>query len=324
MTDTTPTPADRPADQLRAAIAETLRRAACTGGCDSTETECAASRMQPVVYTHGVLTEVWGTPEVIADAVLSVLPAPALAVARQLLGTSTAESDRRCVCGDPIEWMTHPDGPGWIHSPGSDTRCLDARPAAAPPAPAAAPLAEVWTVWREDEPVYAHYTTEEAARQGTIDCWQEDEPSCPDYSWRQDGPRLELVVGGEYGGVYASRHRVYGAPPAPADRAAVLREVEAKAREIVAKLWGDGTTQTQMDRAGGARAVEWEIGRLAAVAAAGVQPPTSDRAAERLDLVRAAVRLHRLELITTAELYAVIEAQPGTPPAAPAAPEETQ
>lgn len=74
---TSPTPADRPADQLRAAIAETLRRAACTGGCDSTETECAASRVQPVVYTHGVLTEVWGTPEVIADAVLSVLPAPA-------------------------------------------------------------------------------------------------------------------------------------------------------------------------------------------------------------------------------------------------------
>ncbi|MFI7329305.1 hypothetical protein ACIBQ3_32300 [Streptomyces rubiginosohelvolus] len=55
---------------------------------------------------------------------------------RQLLGTSAAEGDRRCVCGDPIEWMTHPDGPGWIHSPGSDTRCLDARPAAAPPAPA--------------------------------------------------------------------------------------------------------------------------------------------------------------------------------------------
>ncbi|WP_326659573.1 hypothetical protein [Streptomyces sp. NBC_00385] len=48
-----------------------------------------------------------------------------------------------------------------------------------------------------------------------------------------------------------------------ADRAAVLREAEAKAREIVAKLWGDGTTQTQLDRAGGARAVEWELGLMA-------------------------------------------------------------
>ncbi|MFD7861835.1 hypothetical protein [Streptomyces sp. NPDC059783] len=47
------------------------------------------------------------------------------------------------------------------------------------------------------------------------------------------------------------------------DRAAVLREAEAKAREIVARLWGDGTTQTQLDRAGGARAVEWEIGLMA-------------------------------------------------------------
>ncbi|MFJ8345087.1 hypothetical protein ACIQ9J_01665 [Streptomyces sp. NPDC094153] len=46
-------------------------------------------------------------------------------------------------------------------------------------------------------------------------------------------------------------------------RAEVLREAESKAREIVAKLWADGTTQKQMDRAGGARAVEWEIGRMA-------------------------------------------------------------
>lgn len=32
----------------------------------------------------------------------------------------------RCVCGDPIEPWTGPDL-GWIHSPGSDTPCLDAR-----------------------------------------------------------------------------------------------------------------------------------------------------------------------------------------------------
>ena len=51
--------------------------------------------------------------------------------------------------------------------------------------------------------------------------------------------------------------------PPPADRAAVLREAEAKAREVVARLWDDGTTQTAMDRAGGARAVEWEIGLMA-------------------------------------------------------------
>ncbi|MCX4786501.1 hypothetical protein OG369_09985 [Streptomyces sp. NBC_01221] len=138
----------------------------------------------------------------------------------------------------------------------------------------AAPLSVVWTVWREDEPTYAYFATEAAAKQGTIDCWQEDEPSCPDYGWRQDGPRLELMVGGEHGGVYVSRHRVYGTRaaelrdrirraicetsgqghlwstdmlepdeygwqadavlavlPAPVDRAAILREAEARVRE---------------------------------------------------------------------------------------------
>ncbi|MFJ3141668.1 hypothetical protein ACIPJM_04355 [Streptomyces halstedii] len=78
------------------------------------------------------------------------IAAVAATVARQLLGT-TSEDGRRCVCGDPIEWMTHPDGSGWIHSPGSDTRCLDARPAAAPPAPAdrAAVLREAAEVARQ-------------------------------------------------------------------------------------------------------------------------------------------------------------------------------
>lgn len=84
---------------------------------------------------------------------------------------------------------------------------------------ARAPLSDVWLVWREDEaPFYGHFAGEDDARQATIDCWQEDEPACPDYSWRPDGPRLELIVGGEHSGVYASRYRVYGAPAAPADR----------------------------------------------------------------------------------------------------------
>jgi len=47
-------------------------------------------------------------------------------------------------------------------------------------------------------------------------------------------------------------------------RAEVLAEVETKAREVVARLWGSGLTQQHLDRAAGARAVEWEIGLLAA------------------------------------------------------------
>lgn len=68
----------------------------------------------------------------------------------------------------------------------------------------------VWQVWCEDGPVHGFYATEGDAKQGSIDCWQETEPSCPDYSWAKDGPRLELLVGGVRGGVYISRLPVYG------------------------------------------------------------------------------------------------------------------
>lgn len=50
-------------------------------------------------------------------------------------------------------------------------------------------------------------------------------------------------------------------------RAEVLAEAEAKAREVVARLWGGGITQQQLDRTDGARAVELEIGLLAATVA---------------------------------------------------------
>ena len=136
----------------------------------------------------------------VADAVLAVLPDSTTKQTCPECGTSGACNGGPCPLGTTEQ---------------ADTM-------AAP-----VPLSEVWTVWHQDESVYAHYATEEAAKYGTIDCWQEDEPSCPDYSWRQDGPRLELVVGGEHGGVYASRHRVYGAPETEAptvDRATVLRE----------------------------------------------------------------------------------------------------
>jgi hypothetical protein len=39
-----------------------------------------------------------------------------------------AAGQQRCVCGDPIERWTGPGDPRWIHSPGSDTTCTNARP----------------------------------------------------------------------------------------------------------------------------------------------------------------------------------------------------
>ncbi|MFJ3084673.1 hypothetical protein ACIPJG_33655 [Streptomyces halstedii] len=70
MTDTSPTPADRPADQLRAAVARALVRYDWNAGLSGRDT--------PSKHHYGE-----------ADAVLAVLPAPALVVARQLLGTTT-------------------------------------------------------------------------------------------------------------------------------------------------------------------------------------------------------------------------------------------
>ncbi|MFF7631430.1 hypothetical protein [Streptomyces cyaneofuscatus] len=72
------TPADRPADQLRAAMAEALAGHAGSKAflADGHEWEHARTGW----YAH-------------ADAALSVLPAAALAVARQLLGTTTTEGE---------------------------------------------------------------------------------------------------------------------------------------------------------------------------------------------------------------------------------------
>ncbi|WP_069743059.1 hypothetical protein [Streptomyces sp. EN23] len=315
MTDTAPTPADRPADQLRAVI-DVLGDA-----------QSYLSALHGHVARHDNL----GADFTCGGCDLHARLAPALAVARQLLGTTvtaecgcdpaphreddgtyshwagcpvadeqqaadlTAEEARDLAadlntelyqardalafvgeCCDIADRAQRPVTTGdvreWLKGAPCGRQLLGTTEGEGGPSPAAAPLAEVWTVWREDEPVYAHYTTEDDARQGTIDCWQEDEPSCPDYSWRKDGPRLELVVGGEFGGVYASRHRVYGAPPAPVDRAALLRA----AADTVEAL---PVPDTSPGRALGATWALDQIRRLAGDAAVGVLDAPTDRAA---------------------------------------------
>jgi hypothetical protein len=54
------------------------------------------------------------------------------------------------VCGEPIELRGDP--PHWIHSPGSDTHCLDARPAPAAQKLAHPVPAEAYAVWTEQTP----------------------------------------------------------------------------------------------------------------------------------------------------------------------------
>ncbi|MFJ6239857.1 hypothetical protein ACIQH0_38065 [Streptomyces griseus] len=188
---------------------------------------------------------------------------PALAVARRILGTSPAEGRR---------------------SP-------------------AASLAEVWTVWRADNPtVYGHFATVDAARQGTIDCWQEDKPVCPDYSWRPDGPRLELVVGGEPAGVYASRYRVYGTPPAPADRAAVLREAADLLSELGTPIFGERSEHERGLMYGADR-----LRRLAGEAAAGAHQTEQAHRPQRGDAVAQWLRAQREAAADYPEAYQVTD-----------------
>lgn len=57
---------------------------------------------------------------------LAAVSGPCVAGEQQ---NETPEADvLRCVCGDPVQLMDENDPASWIHSPGSDTRCLEARP----------------------------------------------------------------------------------------------------------------------------------------------------------------------------------------------------
>ncbi|MFE3487487.1 hypothetical protein [Streptomyces griseus] len=216
MTDTSSTPAD----QLRAAA----------GHAPSPELARLLEMLADASDHHPT-----GEGGVVATVVH-----PALAVARQLLGTSAAEGDRRCVCGDPIEWMTHPDGSGWIHSPGSDTRCLDARPVAAPPAP--------------------------ADRAATCICGHPEQQHFEDVCQTCDcGDFLVPEAARE---MIAHLHRAVLAKK-DGRRAAVLRE----AAEAVAADRDATSGARSGARQGMTRAVTL-LRRLADDAAAGVQPPT--------------------------------------------------
>lgn len=112
----------------------------------------------------------------------------------------------------------------------ADEPPTDAAPAVVPSVdraavPAPAEPFPIWTVWREDQPAYGYFATEDIAKQASVDCWEEDEPACPDYSWRPSGPSggWELLVGDERAEVYIRRHLVWGGLPQP-PRAAVLTE----------------------------------------------------------------------------------------------------
>lgn len=83
-------------DDLRQRIADTIRNAACPGDCGQTEEECREQRLQPVVWHHGMLAEVDGTPEQIADALLPLVTAERANALREGADLIDADNDCRC------------------------------------------------------------------------------------------------------------------------------------------------------------------------------------------------------------------------------------
>ncbi|MFB8122158.1 hypothetical protein ACFVG1_13300 [Streptomyces bacillaris] len=257
MPDTTPTPADRPADQLRALIAEAL-----LGWAETNSSPQYARMRRP----ETVVANAYGR----ADAVLAALPAPALAVARQLLGTSTGEDT------DAAE-LTAEEARDLVDE--LNTELYQARDALAF-------VGECCDIAdRNQRPITTGDVREwlKGARCGRQLLGTNVAESAAAALEPQDHPGADLFVALRAAGLdvdeahrrihaYAAmvlrQEKALAAPPAPADRAAVLRE----AADAVDNTEFPDEYVDLFDN--GARWASRLLCRLAADAAAGVQPPT--------------------------------------------------
>lgn len=123
------------------------------------------------------------------------------------------------------------------------------------------PSAEVWSIWREGQSVWGYYATEDAAKADSIHYWEEDEPVCPDYSWRPFASTgWELLVGSDASGVFITCHKVHGQPTVepPVDRAAILRE----AADAVFALDYDVMVGEEGDENLGSMREAWDLGTI--------------------------------------------------------------
>ncbi len=112
---------------LRELFAAAIRAAACPGECGKTEEECAKERIQPFAWHHGRLAVVEGSPEMFADAVLAVLPAPADRAAEARV---RALHQEYAFGDDPQVYCAHCNqiSGGWIPWPCPTVQALDDGP----------------------------------------------------------------------------------------------------------------------------------------------------------------------------------------------------
>lgn len=233
---TSPTPADRPADLLHAAVAAAIR--------------AESSRVDDLALT---------------DAVLSVLPEPALAVARQLLGTTVAKgvtpsADRRARYVAVLARVLL-DSAGRL----IPTHIAETAQAVSDSADAVMAVADA-----EQASLRAETEGLDEALRGAISASE------------KDGARLRAEMERRTLMLHASRDRVAqltanpAAPPAPADRAAVLREAADHLDHDMERFFAEWPDEPRNSPyANGRKDAATELRRLADRAAAGVQPPTT-------------------------------------------------
>lgn len=113
------------------------------------------------------------------------------------------------------------------------------------------PTAAVWSVLGADGIVHGYYATLDHARTGSIDCWQKNEPACPEYSWQQVDCGWELLAGGYWTGVYLTEHTIHGQPAVsavvspPTDRAELRDRIAKAARTVRLRLGPNATAMAQ-------------------------------------------------------------------------------
>ncbi|MFD3516270.1 hypothetical protein [Streptomyces sp. NPDC058657] len=122
---------------------------------------------------------------------------------------------------EPHDYQKHADALLALHPVGADRAELRDR------------IAEVWTVWAEDESTLGHYSDEVTAKLAAIEFHQETETPGLEfvYGWHEYGGRLELIAGGDDTGLRVRCEKVRGTVPAwPGEKRAGCEETTLRAR----------------------------------------------------------------------------------------------
>ncbi|MFH9215441.1 hypothetical protein [Streptomyces globisporus] len=306
---TSPTPADRPADQLRAAAVRApychTIRYGITGAPILTEDEMDGSFAPGVGVAPTLIELAYSTPQ---DGRAPSVTASVTGRWTRFGKPEPGQYVTTDFAGDPSGWPTWLAEEARTHALAVARQLLGTTPAAPCPTPethnwgCGCPTDQAPTAKR----VEAEHVLYDALTKGT----------------RHAQVRQNIIDA--YRAAVIAEH-THAAPPAPADRAAVIDEVATALEKRYAELIDHAAAQPS--DALEDRAQEWAwaaatVRALADVAAAGVQPPTTTEA-QRLGRKCACGHANRWHLPDCRDPKdQACDCLSFTPPAAPAVPEE--